>query len=152
MNEKQEHCICRTQNIYLCYVQGRCLFFVYTTDFLDVLRLVASRPLNGVMMSIKEMSLPTAVQVHGIRGLNTSHLQLYFDRSENGGDSIVDFRETENDDCVIVEYQSSEGTYMSAKNMLQGQTIETEKVAGRIIYLFSMTKAYAEVSFETLLP
>ncbi len=138
--------------IYVCYVQGTCLIFVYATDFIDVLRLVASRPLHGAMMSIQEMPLPTAVQVHGIRGLNTSHLQLYFDNSENGGDSIVDFRETENDNCVIVKYQSLEGTYMSSENMHQGQTIETEKVAGRIIYLFSMTKAYAEVSFETLLP
>ncbi len=89
-----------------------CLICVYTTDFLDVLRYVASHPLHGVMMSIQEMSLPTAVQVHGTRGLNPSHLQLYFDSIENGVDLIVDFRETESDDCVIVEYQSSEGTYI----------------------------------------
>ena len=66
------------------------------------------------MMSIQEMLLPTAVQVQGIRGLNTAHLSLYFETPENGGDALLDFRETESDDCVIVEYQSSEGTYLHA--------------------------------------
>ncbi len=73
---------------------------------------MASRPLHGAMMTIQEMTLPTAVQVHGIHGLNTGHLNLYFESPDNGGDDLVSLRETENDDCVIVEYQSSEGTHM----------------------------------------
>ncbi len=125
---ESRHTVLSYANIYLCYVlvQTRRLICVSTTDYLTALRLVASRPLHGVMMSIQEMSLPTAVQVHGIRGLNTSYLSLYFATPENGGDALVDLRETESDDCVIVEYQSSEGTYiyiyMSAENVHQSET------------------------------
>ena len=98
-----------------------------------MLRLVASHPLHGVMMSIQEMSLPTAVQVHGIRGLNPSHLQLYFESPENGGEALIDFRETENEDCVIVQYQSSDGMYryytcMCTGTVNGGWTTETVKV------------------------
>ncbi len=90
-----------------------------------MLRLVASRPLHGAMMSIQEMSLPTAVQVHGIRGLNTSYVRLYFESPENGGDAVVDFQDTESDDCIIVEYQSSEGTYMYTGTVNRNQTTDT---------------------------
>ncbi len=62
------------------------------------------------MMSIQEMALPTAVQVHGIRGLNTTHLHMYFEDIEKDENAHVGIKHTENDDCIIVEYQSTEGT------------------------------------------
>lgn len=62
------------------------------------------------MISIQKVEMSKAVQVHNTAGIKHDILQLYFDNEgRSGGGQFRNILDTENQNCVIVEFENADG-------------------------------------------